>query len=113
MIVRSVIFFLFQKEKELSIDLAKKLKGYVDIENIGLNNPHIDYSQYHNIIFVSLYLESLSKMEELFKEKEIYGKNLYVINDNVLKKRYISSPFDVFDSKDMGKAAEKINKKFM
>lgn len=52
MIRRSIIFYSSDLTKNIAINIAKGLKGYVDIENYSYENKHIDMDPFHNVIYV-------------------------------------------------------------
>ena len=85
MIVRTEIFYFNNKED--AINLAKKLKGYVDVENGNLLNPHIDIKPFHNII---IFCEEKTNVENLLSKYYSYisEKNIYIISSKHFNVRY-------------------------
>lgn len=79
MVIRSVIFYSSEVTKNIAINIAKGLKGYVDVENYSLSNPHIEMDPFHNVIFI---VEN--KNEDLLnciKKYEIYlpFKSIFIV----------------------------------
>ncbi len=51
--IRRIIIFTSLEAKQNAILLAKKLNGYVDVEDIAKENKHIDIKTFSFIIFIS------------------------------------------------------------
>ncbi len=101
MIVRSIIFYSSDVCKNIAINIAKGLKGYVDVESYSINNPHIEMDQFHNVIFVvenqnedllnclkkyAIYLPFKSMYFVLFSDKNIkfsYEDYKLIKTDNI------------------------------
>lgn len=92
MIVRSIIFYSSPFTKTIAINIAKGLKGYVDVENYSYPNKHIDMDPFHNVIYV---VEKNN--EDLIKNIKKYA--IYY----AFKQKYIclldSKPFTIKEEK--------------
>lgn len=53
MVIRSIIFYSCEQTKTKAINIAKLLKGYVDIEDLTKSNPHIDMQQFLNVVIIN------------------------------------------------------------
>ncbi len=81
MIIRSEIFYYDCLDK--ACEIARRLKGYVDVENAKKENPHIDMSQFHQVIFV--FNNGFDCELEVKKyENELKNKKVYIIHDGIL-----------------------------
>lgn len=78
MIIRSIVFYSSDLTKNIAINIAKGLKGYVDVENYSLKNEHIDYDPFHNIIFV---LENIN--EDFLNAIKKYSLQFYFKNNYI------------------------------
>lgn len=90
--IRSIVFYFQAKEK--AIEIAKLLKGYVDVEDGEKENPHIDIDPFHNVIFVSSIVTT--KYDELIKKYELdnSSKRIYIIdNINKIQSNYFATHF--------------------
>ena len=68
MIKRSIVFYSSDLTKNIAINIAKGLNGYVDVENYSFENKHIDMNPFHNVIYV---VEN--KNEDLLKNIKKYA----------------------------------------
>lgn len=93
MIIRSIIFYFYDC-KDKAIEIAKLLKGYVDVENGEKDNEHIFIEQFSNIIFVDN--ANNDKIDKAIKKYELNDKDkhLYIVGNNVINNA-VSFDFDL------------------
>lgn len=81
MIIRTEIFYFSDEDRLKSIEIAKLIKGYVDIEDGRKENPHIDINPFHNIILIypNSYLDFIINKYNLLN----LNKRLFLLSDKV------------------------------
>lgn len=90
--LRSIIFHFQAQEK--AIEIAKLLKGYVDVEDGEKTNLHVDIVPFDNVIFVSKIVSS--KYDELIQKYDLAnaGKRIYIVdNINKIQNNYFATHF--------------------
>ncbi len=92
-IIRSIIFFFSEIDKEKSLEIAKNLKGYVDVEDGKKENPHIDIKQFQNIIIVSKHDYEFTRIINKYFLNNSEAKIYVISNINKITSNYFANFF--------------------
>ncbi len=115
MIIRSIIFYSCEQTKKKAINIAKLLNGYVDVEDLTKENPHIDMKQFFNVIIINQNEEDLVKNIILKYNLNSSNKCIYLIDNlDSYKKLLNYYYFDAFaDDISISKIINTNSKKYL